>query len=531
MGLFVIAAVAVGPPLCAAAAASSALCPPDSSLSRSDREAKTLDIQKAPRGDAGSGFLDPKFLYDEVHPNPVFVSATGLVAPDSLRSYIQHLEDYGTRHSLSKQVKEAGHWLRDRLIGFGYEDVALDSVRIGDAEGDPIRDNVIATVEGRTKPEYRIIIGGHYDSINFRYYNSATAPAPGADDNASGTSGILEIARILRQFDLDATVQYVFFVGEEQELYGSADFTDELVSQGVEADKVFYINMDMIANTEGRPWGVYIYHLNFGHAMALCMSHICEAYTEMEPWIGLSKGSDHESFDERGYPNVFVFEEDFARRIHTRADVLGYLDMDYATEVTRFVLATVLHLASLAPPPEDPAARDMDGGGILAKWNRSADADVVGYYVEVLDDNGALLNRVFTRQDSLLLSADTVGDGTRLRVRSADVLGEGDPSRAIPIGPRGYFACLPTPNPSRGAVHFDVLIPGSGEDVPVCFRIFDSAGRLVKSLCDGPMSRGTHTLDWNGAFANGDAAPSGVYFYTVEAEGLGRRRGKLVVLR
>ena len=61
--------------------------------------------------------------------------------------------------------------------------------------------------------------------------------------------------------------------------------------------------------------------------------------------------------------------------------------------------------------------------------------------------------------------------------------------------------------------------------------ILDAAGRMVTTLYEGPLGRGLNELDWNGAYSNGSKVPAGVYFYVIEAAGLGRSGGKIVVVR
>jgi len=71
--------------------------------------------------------------------------------------------------------------------------------------------NVVGTIPGCLHPEQYYIVGAHYDSVN----------NPGADDNGSGTAGVLELARVFSQYAFESSVLFIAFDREEQGLVGS----------------------------------------------------------------------------------------------------------------------------------------------------------------------------------------------------------------------------------------------------------------------------------------------------------------------
>src|SRR5205085_1738470 len=83
--------------------------------------------------------------------------------------------------------------------------------------------------------------GGHYDSTS-----TNTGNAPGADDNASGTAGVLELARVLAGEHFKSTIVFCGYAGEELGLLGSAAHADALTAAG--ADVAGMINLDMIGH-------------------------------------------------------------------------------------------------------------------------------------------------------------------------------------------------------------------------------------------------------------------------------------------
>ena len=106
---------------------------------------------------------------------------------------------------------------------------------------DTIR-NIIAIQEGKTYPDKKIIISGHYDSIAWTYRD--TALAPGADDNASGAAAVLEAIRLISQIETAYTIYYILWDWEEDGCQGSENFVFEDTSR---TDLMAMINLDMIA--------------------------------------------------------------------------------------------------------------------------------------------------------------------------------------------------------------------------------------------------------------------------------------------
>ena len=97
--------------------------------------------------------------------------------------------------------------------------------------------NVVGELTGTTTPENIYIIGGHYDHLE--------GDRPGGDDNASGTSGVLEAARVMSQYRFESTIRFIGFNAEEDGLLGSKDYVESHIMPAGE-NIVGMINMDMI---------------------------------------------------------------------------------------------------------------------------------------------------------------------------------------------------------------------------------------------------------------------------------------------
>jgi hypothetical protein len=473
------------------------------------------------------GFLDLNFIHPVVIPNEEYRRLADMVSADTLGACIRHLENYGTRHSSSQGVLHAGRWLAKRLVGYGYPDTLLQEIR-RDGKVVLAPRNVIATKYGVSKPQYRIVIGGHYDSITYGQPVPAVEVAPGADDDASGVAGTMEIARILADVDLDATVQFVLFAGHEQGLYGSLEFVRSLIEEGTPKDKLFFINLDMIGNADTSPWKVRIYTDDNSLPLAQLLEGTFDTYTSVEPVLAGNRLADQTSFQQQGYPAIFVHEADFSLHYHSIEDRFVYLEMDYEAQIVRAVLAMVLHLALITDPPTGVTAFQTADGDLRVEWEHPPDPDVLRYHVELLDQDGRLLGRRSTSDNYLTLDDETAAGVSRLRIRAEDVIGESEPSEPLFVGGGRFIVQGVSPNPARHECNFDIFVPGAGDLGRASLTIFDASGRLVRSL---HLSRGAQSLCWDTTASDGRAVPSGVYFYLADVDGIGKHGGKIMVVR
>ncbi len=284
----------------------------------------------------------------------------GEVSTASYAATMQTLVDFGTRYTYSDEIEDAADWIHGQLTGFGLA-VERDEFSIGSQT----RENIIATIPGQLYPNEVLFITAHYDSTSNDPYNAA----PGADDNGSGSSAVIEVARVLSGYSFERTVIFACFAGEEQGLYGSYAYTADVEASGV--DVIGCINFDMIAysGSDPAPPDLIIYTNTDSLAVAEQLRDAVLYYfpDDVEPVV-LNENmtaSDHAAFWARGFPAVFGCEAepwtaDFNPVYHTVNDLPDILDMEYAANVTRSGLAAV---ADMAVPLAGSEARLVAGPG------------------------------------------------------------------------------------------------------------------------------------------------------------------------
>jgi acetylornithine deacetylase/succinyl-diaminopimelate desuccinylase-like protein len=156
------------------------------------------------------------------------------VAIENIFKTVEELQNFETRYSWEKQ-NEVANYLFKKFQEYDIP-VEFDEYYFKDKKWK----NVVATIHGKRKPEDIYMVIAHFDSIS----KQPEISAPGADDNASGTAAVLEIARILKDVQLDSSIQFGIFSNEEQDGLGSKHFAKKARRQGLRIKGC--INLDVI---------------------------------------------------------------------------------------------------------------------------------------------------------------------------------------------------------------------------------------------------------------------------------------------
>ena len=253
--------------------------------------------------------------------------------------------------------------------------------------------NVIGEKMGTSLQDEIVLVTCHLDDM------PSGGTAPGADDNGSGSTGVMIAAEILVQQWFERTIRFVFFTGEEQGLLGSIAYAQKIVADG--ENVVAVLNMDMIGyDAVGGP--TLRLHTrtasNPGSAEDLGIANV---FIDVVATYGLSgaltpivdqdgiTASDHAPFWSRGFPAILAIEDDvddFNAYYHTTDDTRANLNMGYFTAFVKASLGTAAHLAvpttapcqqgmslvELAVDTVAPASSSSNLNGVLEANERAA---------------------------------------------------------------------------------------------------------------------------------------------------------------
>ncbi|MGB5105807.1 MAG: M28 family peptidase [Candidatus Zixiibacteriota bacterium] len=291
--------------------------------------------------DAGAPFL-------EMQQSAILDQLVGTISQDSLYSYASKLQSYYRRVAGSPSIFLARDWIASKFQSFGYDSVYLDNwSQYFNGKTNQCY-NVVAVKPGAKYPQIEILVGAHYDGVT-------TSPA--ADDNGSGTAGVLEIARALADTPTEVTLKFITFDAEEWGLYGSYHYADAAAARG--DDILLMFNMDMIAhitntNRASIHHGTNTTFANMWQGIAQTSFGINGALS------GNSSGSDHYPFTQQGYPAVFIIEYNFSTVYHSARDSTTYMNFEYMTRMVGASLATVFQAANSGDFDNDGVLNDFD---------------------------------------------------------------------------------------------------------------------------------------------------------------------------
>ncbi|MFC2030129.1 M28 family metallopeptidase [Chloroflexota bacterium] len=244
-----------------------------------------------------------------------------------------------TYYGNSEGVKKATELVGERLEALGL------GVEYHEWESD-LYPNVIGQITGSVDPGEIYILGAHIDDM------PAGPVAPGADDNTSGSVGVLVAAEILSRYEWECTLRFALWTGEEQGLRGSRAYAQRSTSLGEVISGV--LNLDMIGwNTPGSSRDIDLHareSVTGSLSLATVFSDVVNTYDlDLVPQIipdGIPN-SDHGAFWIEGYPAILAIEDvsDFNPNYHSTDDQLQNLDMGYYVEFVKAAVASFVNMS------------------------------------------------------------------------------------------------------------------------------------------------------------------------------------------
>ncbi|MDA0312242.1 MAG: M20/M25/M40 family metallo-hydrolase [Gemmatimonadetes bacterium] len=285
------------------------------------------------------------------------------VSEGRIFQYARDVYGFGSKHVTQPGNALAIQYYADKLRSFGYE----PELQWFEGRGQRTA-NVIVRILGTANPELVYVASSHFDS---------TERGPGADDDSSGATALLEAARVMKGHPREATIEFAFFTGEEAGLLGSREYVRHAVASGKRI--VGALNNDMIGWKNDHRLDNTIRYSNPGirdiqHAAAMQFSELItydalyykstdaaayyEAYGDIVGGIG--------SYPVLGNPHY-----------HQWTDRLETIDQQLVAEVSKTTVATLMLLAS---SPSRITGLEVEKG--TASWSPSPESRIEAYEVQ-----------------------------------------------------------------------------------------------------------------------------------------------------
>lgn len=416
-------------------------------------------------------------------PDPEIQKMMREISAKNLESYIRKLVSFGTRNTLSEQdsptrgIGAAREWIFSEFERINaecggcmtVEKQSFTQPKAGRIPEPTVLTNVIATLKGTTDPERIYVVSGHYDSM-CSSPTDAKCDAPGANDDASGTAAVIELARVMSKRKFDATIIFMTVPGEEQGLLGAAYFAEQAKQKGMNIEAM--ITNDIIGGVTTHKNSQFRNRLRVfaegvpsdetpqqaatrrsvggeNDSSARQLGRYVKEQTSrymknFSAWViyrrdRYGRGGDHIPFLERGFAAVRFTEpdEDYTHQhqnVRTEngvfyGDTPEFVDFEYVANATRVNLIT---LASIANAPAKPKNVGIVTGRLTndtdLKWDANTDADLAGYEVVWRDTTAAeWTNSKFVGNVTTYTAPKMSKDNYFFGVRTVDKAGNRSP--------------------------------------------------------------------------------------------------------
>lgn len=367
------------------------------------------------------------------------------VSEARIKAIIEKLVSFETRNTMSAQddpvrgIGAARQWIFNEFQSYSPRlEVKFDKYRVKKQGQRIFKDvdlwNVIAVLPGKF-PETQMLLSAHYDTLNLGtrpagqaagpgndapapptpadYEKSANLPAPGACDDGSGTAAVMELARVMSQYEFDKTLVFVAFAGEEQGLVGSNLLAAKSKKESAQIEAVLnndIIGTDVSGNGRMSNNSVSVFSdeaMDSVHQqLARYVRDIGQRYIPsfridtvfMQDRLG--RGGDHTPFQWEGFAAVRIStpNENYQHQ-HRATDFLEHMSVPYTMKVAKMNAAVAASLALAPKAPVVTRAQTNSGapgrgrGPMISRgrgydavlqWRPNGDdADIKGYSIVI----------------------------------------------------------------------------------------------------------------------------------------------------
>lgn len=281
--------------------------------------------------------FDVRSRTDAAAPVTSIQNLVNQVSRASLEADLTQLVSYPTRFSTSTHYANVATWAQGRLAAMNYS-TQLQSITVNGSTSQ----NVIADKLGSGMGEREIVlVTAHLDSINHK--DGPLAISPGADDNGSGSAGLLQMASVLQNHSNQHDLRFALFGGEEQGLFGSKQFVANLSASERQRIRAV-VNMDMIGCLNSPSPSVLLEGAPISQNVIDGLQAAATTYTQLDVQTSLDPyDSDHIPFIQNGIPAVLTIEgADGANdNIHSSSDTIEHINYELALEILRMNIAFV----------------------------------------------------------------------------------------------------------------------------------------------------------------------------------------------
>ncbi|NML68676.1 M28 family peptidase [Chryseobacterium sp. RP-3-3] len=267
------------------------------------------------------------------------------VTQTNITNNLQQFSNLGIKTTGSVNNANTLTWIKNKYTSFGYSasQVVEDPFTFGSTSSK----NLVITKTGTVYPNKYVIICGHYDTVT----------GPGTSDNGSGTSVILEVARILKDVPTEYSIKFIHFSGEEQGLYGSSHYANNVEFQsGVrKLDIKLVFNLDQVGGKIGNVNNKIICERDTAgqsgnnaasNTITQQLATCTTLYSPLQTSISNAYSSDYMPFEKKGDVITGFYEYTRSYNEHTVNDTFANVDPVYVFKVAKAAVGAMQHFST-----------------------------------------------------------------------------------------------------------------------------------------------------------------------------------------
>jgi aminopeptidase YwaD len=258
---------------------------------------------------------------------------------------LTQFQSYGVKRRGTAALQNTLDWLKNKYLSYGYTAAQMVEDSYTYAGSPSICKNLVLTKIGTLYPNTYVIVCGHYDTIS----------GTGTNDNGSGTSIILEIARLLQNVPTEYSIKFINFSGEEDGLRGSQHYVTSVVNGTTpKMDIRVVFNLDEVGGVAGEindtitcdvdestPTSNNAASVVVTNELATCVG----LYSPLNTWINFADATDYIPFENNGEIITGFYETNISPYPHTVNDNLANMDQVYCFNVAKAAIGATMHFA------------------------------------------------------------------------------------------------------------------------------------------------------------------------------------------
>ncbi|PKF76010.1 M28 family peptidase [Chryseobacterium sp. PMSZPI] len=268
-----------------------------------------------------------------------------MVTQANITTNLQEFGNLGIKTTGSQANTNTLNWIKNKYLSYGYTATQMEESPF--TYGSKTSKNLIITKTGTLYPNKFVIICGHFDTIN----------GPGVNDNGSGTSIILEAARILKDVPTEYSIKFIHFSGEEQGLVGSNHYVNNVVYQGGvrKLDIKLVFNLDQVGGVKGNnnntvycdeDQGGLASNNTASAAITQQLRNCTALYSPLKTEVDPAERTDYIPFEQKGEVITGFFERIESTYPHTSKDTFANVDPVYVYNIGKAAVGALQHFAT-----------------------------------------------------------------------------------------------------------------------------------------------------------------------------------------